>query len=54
MKVAIAALVGAVVGFVLGYIGSCNAGTCPLMANPLVTAVLGALAGAFLMLSKRL
>jgi F0F1-type ATP synthase assembly protein I len=52
MKVVIAAVVGALVGFGLGYIGKCSAGTCPIMSNPIITAVLGAIAGAALMMSK--
>lgn len=52
MKIAVAAVIGALVGFGLGYLGKCSTGTCPIMSNPLITAVLGAIAGAILVASK--
>ena len=52
MKIVIGAAIGGVIGFGLGYLGKCTSGACPLMSNPAVSTVLGALIGALLAATK--
>lgn len=46
MRVVISAIIGAAVGFALGYFGKCASDICPLTTNPIISTVLGALLGA--------
>lgn len=48
MKIVIGTLIGAVVGFAVGYFGKCASGTCPLTSNPVISTVIGATFGALL------
>jgi thiol peroxidase len=48
MKVAIGGAVGLVIGAVVGYIGKCRSGTCPLTGNPYSGAIVGAILGALI------
>ena len=48
MKMVIGIIAGAAIGFGLGYFGKCSSGACPLTSNPIVSALIGALAGAML------
>jgi thioredoxin len=41
-------LIGGAIGAVLGYVGKCSSGTCPLTANPYRGAIYGAVVGALL------
>ncbi len=45
MKILIGILVGAAIGFSLGYFGRCSSGTCPLTSNPWASTVIGAILG---------
>ncbi len=48
MRIILAIAGGAVIGFAVGYFGKCASGTCPLMSNPWISAVVGALFGLML------
>lgn len=45
MKLLIGTLMGAGLGFLVGYFGKCSTGTCPLTSNRWVSMVIGALMG---------
>ncbi len=45
MKVILGIIIGAVIGFGIGYFGKCASGTCPLTSNPVVSAGIGAVVG---------
>jgi len=46
LKIIIGAAIGLIVGGIIGYIGKCRTGTCPITSNPFSGAVIGALIGA--------
>ncbi|HUS58944.1 MAG TPA: DUF6132 family protein [Planctomycetota bacterium] len=48
LPIAIGAVAGAVVGGVIGYLGHCRSGTCPLTSNPYMGAIYGAIVGALI------
>jgi len=45
MKLLIGTLIGAGLGFLLGYFGKCSTGVCPLTKNPWISTTIGALMG---------
>jgi hypothetical protein len=45
MKMLLGIAIGAAVGALLGYFGSCTSGACPLTANPFRGAIYGAVMG---------
>jgi thioredoxin 1 len=47
-KILLGVLIGGTIGAVLGYLGKCSSGTCPLTANPYRGAIYGAIVGALL------
>jgi thiol peroxidase len=51
MKILIGGGIGLVVGAMLGYIGKCRSGVCPLTGNPYTAAMLGALVGIIIAMS---
>jgi len=52
MKIFLGLLIGGGIGYAIGYLGRCASGICLLTRNPIITAVIGALLGAILVLSK--
>ncbi len=52
MKIVFIVIVGAVIGSVMGYLGSCTTGACPLTANPFRGAGFGALLGFLIAVSN--
>jgi len=52
MKIILGVIIGAVIGFGVGYFGKCTSGTCPLTSNPYVSTVIGALLGAMVTLGR--
>ncbi len=52
MKIALGILIGAVIGFAVGYFGKCASGTCPLTSNPWISTVVGALFGLFIVAGR--
>lgn len=46
-------VLGAGIGGVLGYMGSCTTGMCPLTSNPYVGAVIGGILGALFSSARR-
>jgi len=52
MRVAIGILIGAVLGFTIGYFGKCASGTCPMTSNPIVSTLIGAVLGAVMTMDK--
>lgn len=48
MKIVLGVLIGGGVGFLLGYFGRCASGTCPLMSNPYIGTIFGAVIGAII------
>jgi thioredoxin 1 len=50
IKILFGVLIGAAIGAVLGYLGKCSSGTCPLTANPYRGAIYGAAVGTLLVL----
>lgn len=45
MKIFLGILIGGSIGFLMGYIGKCSSGVCPLTSNPYVSTIIGALIG---------
>ena len=52
MKIALGILIGAAIGFGIGYFGKCTSGVCPLTSNPYISTVIGALLGAMIVLGR--
>ena len=52
MNIFLAAIIGGIVGFLIGYFGKCVSGACPLTSNPIISTIIGALIGAMLASSK--
>ena len=48
MKMVLGIVIGGAVGFGIGYFGRCVSGACPLMGNPVLSTIVGALVGALL------
>ncbi len=48
MKMIIGIVVGAVIGFGVGYFGKCVSGACPLTSNPIISTLIGAIIGAMI------
>jgi hypothetical protein len=44
-RVTAGTVIGGGIGFLVGYIGKCNSWMCPLVCNPIVSTVIGALLG---------
>ncbi|HEY5621329.1 MAG TPA: DUF6132 family protein [Pontiella sp.] len=51
IRLCLGILVGGSIGAVMGYLGKCSSGTCPLTATPWRGALYGALLGAVFSLS---
>lgn len=45
MKIILGVIIGAAIGFGIGYFGRCASGACPLTSNPIVSTIIGALMG---------
>jgi hypothetical protein len=52
MRVLLGGLIGAGIGFLVGYFGRCTSGACPLTGNPYISTILGALLGALIATGK--
>jgi hypothetical protein len=51
IRISLGILAGAAIGAVLGYVGKCTSGACPLTANPIRGAFVGGVIGALLSVS---
>jgi thioredoxin 1 len=47
-RILLGVLIGGAIGAILGYLGKCSSGSCPLTANPYRGAIYGAVVGALL------
>jgi len=52
MRIIIGALIGGGIGFLVGYLGKCTSGTCPLTRNPIVSTIIGTILGALIAAGK--
>lgn len=52
MRIILGILIGASIGFVIGYFGRCSSGMCPLITNPIISTLMGALLGALMVVGK--
>jgi len=52
MKIMLYGIIGAAIGFGLGYFARCSSGSCPLMANMVLMTSIGAITGILAALSK--
>lgn len=52
MKIIIGILIGGGIGFLVGYLGKCASGTCPLVGNPIMSTIIGASLGALIATGK--
>jgi hypothetical protein len=52
MRIIIGALIGGGIGFLVGYLGKCASGTCPLTGNPIISTIIGAVLGALIAAGK--
>jgi hypothetical protein len=46
MKMILGIVIGAAIGFGIGYFGKCASGACPLTSNPVISTIIGAMIGA--------
>ena len=51
VRIILGILIGGGLGAVVGYVGKCSSGACPLTANPYRGAVVGAIIGVLFALS---
>ena len=52
IRLALGVLIGGGAGAVLGYVGKCSSGMCPLTANPYRGAIVGAVLGILFALAR--
>jgi hypothetical protein len=52
VKIFIGAILGGVIGFAIGYVGKCSSGMCPLTSNPIISAIIGFIFGAMIMMRR--
>lgn len=52
MKILLGVLIGALIGFGVGYFGKCASGTCPLTSNPFISTIIGAVLGLIIAMGK--
>jgi hypothetical protein len=52
MKIVSGILIGALIGFGIGYLGRCTSGACPLASNPFISAIIGAVFGLLIVIGK--
>jgi len=52
MRIIIGALIGSGIGFLVGYLGKCTSGTCPMTGNPIISTIIGAVLGALIAAGK--
>lgn len=45
LRMLLGIIIGAALGFLVGYFGKCASGTCPLTSNPYISTIIGALIG---------
>lgn len=45
MRVFLGIMIGAIIGFAIGYFGKCASGACPLTSTPWISTIVGALIG---------
>ena len=47
-RIILGIIIGAAIGFGIGYFGKCASGVCPLTSNPYISTVIGIILGAFI------
>jgi hypothetical protein len=52
IKILVGIVMGGGIGFAVGYFGKCASGTCPLVGNPIISTIIGALIGALITAGK--
>jgi hypothetical protein len=52
IKILVGIVIGGGIGFAVGYFGKCASGTCPLVGNPIISTIIGALIGALITAGK--
>ncbi|MBU0549811.1 MAG: hypothetical protein KKH80_04040 [Candidatus Omnitrophica bacterium] len=52
MKILLGILIGAGIGYAIGFVARCTQGICPLTSNPVILSLVGALLGAMLAAGK--
>jgi hypothetical protein len=52
IKIILGIVIGGVIGFAVGYFGKCASGTCPLIGNPIISTIIGALIGTLITVGK--
>lgn len=52
MRVVLGAIIGGAIGLILGYIGKCASGACPITRNPLIITIIGVVLGALVTIRK--
>ena len=45
MKIFLGIIIGASIGFGIGYLGKCASGMCPMTSNPVISTIIGAVIG---------
>jgi len=53
MKIFLGVAIGGALGFVIGCLGKCASGACPLTGNPIISTIVGALIGLMIAISKQ-
>jgi hypothetical protein len=52
MKIILGTLIGALIGFGIGYFGKCTSGVCPLTSNPFISTIIGAILGLIITIGR--
>lgn len=52
LKIFLGAIIGGVLGFLVGYIFKCQNGQCPITSNPYISTIIGIIIGLLITLEK--
>ncbi len=52
LRIGLGIIIGAAIGFALGYFGKCASGVCPLTSNPYISTIIGAAIGLLIALGR--
>lgn len=53
IKMIAGAVIGGIIGFLVGYFGKCSSGVCPLTSNPYISTIIGLIIGLLIGMGNR-